>query len=372
MKINTSIAKFTKPLYLESGRLIEPWQIIYETYGELNEDKSNVILITHALSGSHHAAGMYEGDRKPGWWDKLIGDNKAIDTTKYFVIATNVIGSCFGSTGPMSEIYPGSNERYRLKFPVITIKDMVKAQKILLDSLGIKKLKAVIGGSMGGMQALRLAVDYPGFCEYIIPIATTYQTRAYVIAINKAMVEAIRADKDFKDGNYDPEFIKKNGLRGLAAARMIGYLNYLSPKTFDKKFGRSYVKTDGMFELFGRFQVESYLEYNGYNFPKWFDPLSYIYLLRAISLFDISRGFNSLEEAFSNIKDKLFLISFSGDTLFFPQEMREIKLYMDKVGGYAQYYEIDSDYGHDSFLVEVEKFDNLIADILKGELDARF
>ncbi|EDM24189.1 homoserine O-acetyltransferase MetX [Caminibacter mediatlanticus] len=368
MNIKTKIAKFTKPLYLESGRILEPWQIIYETYGELNEDKSNAILITHALSGSHHAAGWYKGDRKPGWWDGLIGDSKAIDTTKYFVICTNVIGSCFGSTSPMSPIYPGSNERYRLKFPVITIKDMVKAQKILLDSLGIKKLKAVVGGSMGGMQALRFGVDFPGFVENIIPIATTYQTRPYVIAINKSMIEAIRADCEFKNGNYE---IGKE-LKGLAVARMIGYLNYISPKTFDKKFGREYVKTDGMFELFGRFQVESYLEYNGAMFPKWFDALSYIYLLKAISLFDIGRGFNSLDEAFSNIKDKLFLISFSGDTLFFPEEMREIKKYMDKVGGRCQYYEIDSDYGHDSFLVEIDKFSDLISDILKGEMDARF
>ena len=368
MKLDTKIARFTKPLYLESGRILEPWQIIYETYGELNEDKSNVILVTHALSGSHHAAGIYPGDRKPGWWDSLIGDGKAIDTTKYFVIATNVIGSCFGSTGPMSPIYPGSEERYRLKFPVITIKDMIKAQKILLDYLGIKRLKAVIGGSMGGMQALRLAVDFPGFAEYIIPIATTYQTKPYVIAINKSMIEAIRADSEFKNGNYPVG----TELKGLAVARMIGYLNYISPSTFEKKFGREYVKTDGMFELFGRFQVESYLEYNGANFPKWFDALSYIYLLKAISLFDISRGFNSLDEAFSQIKDKLFLISFSGDTLFFPQEMRDIKKYMDKVGGKAQYYEIDSDYGHDSFLVEIDKFDFLISDILKGELDERF
>jgi homoserine O-acetyltransferase len=365
MKLETKIARFTKPLYLESGRILEPWQIIYETYGKLNEKKDNVILITHALSGSHHAAGIYEGDRKPGWWDGLIGDGKAIDTTKFFVIATNVIGSCFGSTGPISPIYPGSSERYRLKFPVITIKDMVKAQKILLDSLGIKHLKAVIGGSMGGMQALRFAVDYPGFIEKIFPIATTYQTRPYVIAINKSMIEAIRSDCEFKNGNYDPKEIKKKGLKGLAAARMIGYLNYISPKTFDKKFGRDYVKTDGMFELFGRFQVESYLEYNGNNFPKWFDPLSYIYLLKAISLFDISRGFANLKEAFSQIKDKLILISFSGDTLFFPEEMREIKKYMDEVNGKCDYYEINSDYGHDSFLVEINKFE----DIIKNELE---
>ncbi len=372
MKLETKIAKFTKPLYLESGRILEPWHIIYETYGELNEKKDNVILITHALSGSHHAAGLYAGDRKPGWWDSLIGDGKAVDTTKYFVIATNVIGSCFGSTSPMSEIQPGSREKYRLKFPVITIKDIIKAQKILLDFLGIKHLKAVMGGSMGGMQALKFAVDFPGFIEYIIPIATTFQTKPYVIAIDKAMTEAIRADKDFNNGNYDPKDIRKKGLKGLAAARMIGYLNYISPATFERKFSREYVKTDGMFELFGRFQVESYLEYNGANFPKWFDPLSYIYLLKAISLFDLSRGFNSFDDAFSRIKDKLYLIGFSGDTLFFPQEMRDIKKYMDKAGGKCQYYEIDSNYGHDSFLVETQKFDFLISDILKGGLDERF
>jgi homoserine O-acetyltransferase len=366
LKIETKTAHFQKPLYLESGRILEPWHIIYETYGELNEDKSNVVLVTHALSGSHHAAGKYPGDRKPGWWDGLIGDGKGIDTRKYFVICTNVIGSCFGSISPTSPIYPGSSEEYRLKFPVITIRDMVKAQKILLDSLGIRRVRAIIGGSMGGMQALRFAVDFPNFAEVVIPIATTYQTRPFVIAINKAMTEAIKGDPRFKGGYYDKEEIKRNGLPGLAVARMIGYLNYLSPKTFDRKFGRSYVKTDGMFQLWGRFQVESYLEYNGCNFPKWFDPLSYIYLLKAISLFDLGRGFSSLHEAFAQIKAPLHLISFTGDTLFYPEEMREIKRYMDEVGGECYLHEIESDYGHDSFLVEISKFDQLIAEILEN------
>jgi len=366
LKIETKKAKFRQPLYLESGRLLEPWEIVYETYGELNENKDNVILITHALSGSHHAAGKYsENDKKPGWWDDLIGDKKAIDTTKFFVISTNVIGSCFGSTSPLSPIAPGSNKRYGLKFPVITIKDMVKAQKILLDSLGITKLKAIIGGSMGGMQALRFAVEYPGFSENIIPLATTYQTRPHVIAVNKIMKDAILADPEFKNGEYDIDEIKKNGLRGLEIARMMGFLGYLNPKTFDKKFGREYVKTDGMFELFGKFQVESYLEYNGANFPKWFDPLSYIYILKAISLFDISRGYISLSEALSKIEDKLYLISFKGDTLFYPEEMRKIKEEMDKLNKFCEYFEIDSEYGHDSFLVEVDKFDFIIKDILK-------
>jgi homoserine O-acetyltransferase len=365
LKIETKKAKFRQPLYLESGRLLEPWEIVYETYGEMNEDKSNVILITHALSGSHHAAGKYsEDDKKPGWWDDLIGDGKAVDTTKFFVICTNVIGSCFGSTSPLHLISPGSTQRYGLKFPVVTIKDMIKAQKILLDSLGITKLRAIIGGSMGGMQALRFAVEYPGFAKDIIPLATTHQTRAGVIAVNTIMKDAILADPEFKNGNYDQVEITKNGLKGLEVARMMGFLGYLNPKTFDKKFGREYVKTDGMFELFGRFQVESYLEYNGANFPKWFDPLSYIYILKAISLFDLSRGYMNLGEALSNIKDNLHLISFKGDTLFFAEEMYEIKKEMDELGKFCNYFEIDSDYGHDSFLVEVDKFDDIIIDIL--------
>jgi homoserine O-acetyltransferase len=366
LKIETKKAKFRQPLYLESGRLLEPWEIIYETYGELNEDNSNVILITHALSGSHHAAGKYsENDKKAGWWDDLIGDGKAVDTTRFFVISTNVIGSCFGSTSPLHPMSLGSSQRYGLKFPVITIKDMVKAQKILLDSLGITKLRAIIGGSMGGMQALRFAVEYPGFAKDIIPLATTYQTRAGVIAVNTIMKDAILADPEFKNGNYDPIEITKNGLKGLEIARMIGFLGYLNPKTFDKKFGREYVKKDGMFELFGRFQVESYLEYNGANFPKWFDPLSYIYILKAISLFDISRGYTSLSEALSNINDNLHLISFKGDTLFYPEEMKTIKKEMDSLNKFCSYFEIDSDYGHDSFLVEVDKFEDIIVDILK-------
>ena len=366
MKIETKKAKFRQPLYLESGRIIEPWEIVYETYGELNEKKDNVILITHALSGSHHCAGKYsESDKKAGWWDDLIGDGKGVDTSKFFVISTNVIGSCFGSTSPLHPCSVGGTERYGLKFPVITIKDMIKAQKILLDSLGIHKLRAIIGGSMGGMQALRFAVEYPNFAEDIIPMATTWQTRPAVIAVNTIMKDAILADPNFKNGNYNPAEITKNGLRGLEIARKIGFLGYLSPKTFDKKFGREYVKTDGMFELFGRFQVESYLEYNGANFPKWFDPLSYIYILKAISLFDLSRGYLNLNDALSNVKDRLHLISFKGDMLFFPEEMKEIKREMDKLGKFCNYFEIDSDYGHDSFLVEVDKFENIVREILK-------
>jgi homoserine O-acetyltransferase len=365
LKLSTHTKEFKKPLYLQSGRILEPYEIIYETYGELNEEKSNVILICHALSGSHHAAGRYEGDRKSGWWDAFIGDNKAIDTTKYFVISTNVIGSCFGSTGPMSNIFP-TEQPYRLKFPVVTIKDMVRAQKILLSSLGIESVEAVVGGSMGGMQALRFALDYPNFAKKIIVLASTHSTRDWVIAFNKITSEAIRKDPDFKEGNYDPKDIAQNGLSGLAIGRMGGHISFLSHHSMERKFRKEYVSDDGLYELFGRFQVEKYLEYNGYNFTKWFDPLSYLYITKAINIFDLSHGYDSLQDALKRFKSQIYLFGFDNDLLFLPDEMREVKLAMDDIGNgeLAHYYHIDSDYGHDAFLVEVPKFENIVADIL--------
>ena len=366
MKITTKVAHFTSPLYLESGRILEPYDIIYETYGTLNESKDNVILICHALSGSHHAAGLYEGDRKPGWWDGLIGDGKAIDTNKYYVICSNVIGSCFGSTGPMSDMYP-SNEPYRLKFPVVTIKDMVKAQMHLLSSLGIHKVKSIIGGSMGGMQALQFAVDYPNFAKSIIALATTYATRPWAIAFNKVAMEAIRKDPRFNNGNYDKDEFKERGCDGLAIGRIAGHISYLSPDSMEDKFGRRYVATDGLFELFGRYEVERYMEYNTSNFSKMFDPLSYLYIIKAINTFNLSRGYESLHEAILRIKANVHLISFKGDLLFLPREMEHIAKMLKRNGQNYSYHQIDSDYGHDAFLVELDKFKDIITEILENE-----
>jgi len=363
MKITTKVAHFTSPLYLESGRILEPYDIIYETYGDLNEDKSNVVLVCHALSGSHHAAGLYDGDKKAGWWDGLIGDGKAIDTTKYFVICTNTIGSCFGSTGPMSEQYP-STEPYRMRFPVITIKDMVKAQKNLLSTLGIHRLHAIVGGSMGGMQALQFAVDYPHFAKNIISLASTYATRPWAIAFNKVAIEAIRRDPRFNNGNYDKDEFKEKGCDGLAIGRIAGHISYLSPDSMEKKFGKAYVSTDGLFELFGRYEVERYMEYNTTNFSKMFDPLSYLYIVKAINTFNLSRGYESLYEAINRIEAKINLISFKADMLFFPQEMEHLAKMLKRVNKDYSYFEIDSNYGHDAFLVELEKFDFLIKDML--------
>jgi len=364
MKIETKIAHFSSPLYLESGRILEPYEIAYETYGELNKDKSNVILVCHALSGSHHAAGTYEGDRKPGWWDGLIGDGKAIDTTRHFVICTNVVGSCFGSTGPMSENYP-SEEFYRLRFPVVTIKDMIRAQMQLLSSLGIYHLKAIVGGSMGGMQALQFAVDYPNLADHVISLAATYATRPWTIAFNKVAVEAIRRDPRFEHGNYAKDAFEEEGLDGLAIGRIAGHISYLSPFSMDEKFGRNYVNNDGLFELFGRYEVERYMEYNTNNFSRIFDPLSYLYIVKAINTFNLSRGYDSLHDAIMRIKATVHLFSFSSDYLFFPSEMEHIANMMQRNNQNYTYLEVDSKYGHDAFLVELDKFEENIREVLE-------
>jgi homoserine O-acetyltransferase len=359
---------FDEPLYLESGRILHPFEIAYETYGTLNKDKSNVIVIAHALTGSHHVAGFYDGDRKAGWWDDLVGDYKGIDTTKYFVICMNNIGSCFGSTSPLFP-HPIDGKPYRFRFPVLTITDIVKAQMRVLKSLDIHKVKAVVGGSLGGMQCLCYAIEYPEFAKHIIALATTAYTRPWAIAFNKVTSEAIKNDPEFKDGYYNPNDIKEHGLKGLAVGRMAGHISFLSPHSMDKKFGRRYVQQDGLYELFGRFEVERYLEYNGYNFPYKFDPLSYLYIVKTMNIFNASRGSDTLEQSLNKIKTNLHLISFSGDLLFKPYEMEEIYNIMIKLGkkDLVTYKEIQSDYGHDAFLVEVDKFDNYIKNILENK-----
>ena len=364
LNLKTYTEHFTNPLYLESGRILEPYDIVYETYGELNDDKSNVVVVCHALTGSHHAAGVYDGESKAGWWDGLIGSGKAIDTDRYFVICTNVIGSCFGSSGPMSNQHP-HHEPYRYKFPVVTIKDMIKAQRILFDRLNIHRVHAIIGGSMGGMQALQFSIHYPNFASKVIALAATYATQPWAIAFNKVAQEAILKDPDFKQGYYDPEIIKEQGLSGMAVGRMAGHISFLSPESMVEKFDREYKRTDGLYELFGKFQVESYLEYNGYNFTKWFDPLTYLYITKAINIYDLSRGFDSLKEALKKVSAELHLISFSNDLLFRNFEMKKISDTLDEIGYENHFYkDIPSDYGHDAFLVELGKFDNYIREIL--------
>ncbi|MBE0492414.1 MAG: homoserine O-acetyltransferase [Sulfurospirillum sp.] len=364
MELFTGIQKFNEPLYLESGRILEPYQLAYESYGKLNADKSNAIIVFHALTGSHHAAGRYENDTKSGWWDPLIGDEKVLDTTKYFVICINVLGSCFGSSSPMEN---GDKEPLRLKFPVITISDMVKAQMRLLKHLGIQKAYAIIGGSMGGMQALCMAIEYPNFSDRVICIASTYATQPWAIAFNRLAMEGIINDPRFKNGHYDTEDFAQEGLLGFAIGRMAGHISFLSPISMDKKFGRNYVETDGLYELFGRFQVERYMQYNGNSFAKRFDPLSYLYIIKAMNIFDATRNYDSLEDSLAHIQAKLTLISFKEDKLFRPYEMKEIKDTMSNIGksNLVSFVCIDSDYGHDAFLVEYDKFDFYIKKALE-------
>lgn len=369
MKIQTAIAHFDEPLYLESGRILETYDLKYEMYGELNESKSNVIVVFHALTGSCHAAGRYEGETKAGWWDPLIGDGKIIDTTKFCVICVNILGSCFGSTGPMS-INPKTKEPLRLKFPVLTISDMVRAQMNLFTRLGIKEAYAIIGGSLGGMQGLCMSIEYPEFTKRVILLATTYATGPWAIAWNKIAMEGIVKDERFKNGNYDPADFEEEGLLSFAIGRMAGHISFLSPYSMNKKFGRNYVETDGLYELFGRFQVERYMEYNGYSFAKRFDPLSYLYIIKAMNIFDATRNYDSLEDSLKHIKAKLTLIAFQGDCLFMPEEMAFMKTTLENMGRAERvdYVCIDSQYGHDAFLVEYDKFDFYIKKALESKV----
>ncbi|QCD44728.1 homoserine O-acetyltransferase MetX [Campylobacter mucosalis] len=367
LNLKTSRAKFDEPLYLESGRILSSYELVYETYGVLNDDKSNVIIICHALTGSHHAAGQYENDDKKGWWDALIGSGKAVDTDKFFVICVSILGSPHGSTSPLS-INPDTKREYRLKFPVLTISDVVKAQIRLFAKLGIYHAHAVIGGSLGGMQALCFAIEFPKFATHTIIMASTYQTKPWAIAFNKIATEAIINDPEFKNGEYDANFIRQNGLKGLAYGRMAGHISFLSPDSMDAKFGRNYVATDGLYELFGRFSVDTYMEYNGYNFPKRFDPLSYLYITKMMNIFDCTRHYDSLKDALTPIVSDITLIAFSGDILFPPSCMSEIGKNLKQIGkAKCEYILIDSDYGHDAFLVEVDKFEKYVKEILEGK-----
>ncbi|BCX79783.1 homoserine O-acetyltransferase [Campylobacter sp. 19-13652] len=343
--------------------MLREFSLKYESYGKLNEAKDNVIVITHALTGSHHAAGVYEGESRAGWWDELIGKNKAIDTDKFYVICVSILGAPFGSTCPLS-INPDTGKRYGLSFPVLAISDVVRAQRRLFDRLGIKRARAVIGGSLGGMQALCFAIEHSDFADKTIMLASTWQTPPWAIAFNKIATHAIYHDIEFKNGEYCEEDIALNGLAGLEYARMAGHISFLSPFSMDAKFGRSYTATDGLYELFGRFEVERYLEYNSANFARRYDPLCYLYVIKMMNIFDCTRHYESLKDALSPIKSDMHLFSFSGDLLFVPSLMAKLANTLKSMGKFCDYTEVQSEYGHDAFLVETHKFDKKIAEIL--------
>jgi len=362
--VETKYFTFAEPpheLLLECGKKLGPITLAYETYGELNAERSNAILVLHALSGDAHAAGRHRpDDRKPGWWDIMIGPGKAFDTTKYYVICSNVIGGCKGSTGP-SSIDPATGRPYGLSFPVITIKDMVRAQKELIDYLGIPQLLCVVGGSMGGMQVLQWAVSYPDRVRLAIPIATTARHTAQAIAFDAVGRLAIMSDPDWMGGDY---YGKANPSRGLSLARMIGHITYLSDESMHQKFGRELVH-EPSYDFVTDFQVESYLNHQGASFVERFDANSYLYITKAMDYFDLTQPSGSLRKELAGVKSKFLVISFSSDWLYPSYQSKEIVSALRRNNKDVSYAEIQTNYGHDAFLLESRTLTELIVNFLE-------
>lgn len=361
--VKTRTVDFDGDLRLESGRLLAaPITLAYETYGQLNAERSNAILVTHAWTGNAHAAGRHaDDDRKAGWWDDMIGPGKVLDTSRYYVICSNVIGSCGGSTGPTSK-NPRTGRPYNLSFPVIMVRDMVRAQKRLIDHLGLRTLVTVIGGSMGAMQALEWGVLYPEVVRSVIPIAGTGRTSPMAIALNALARQAIFNDPLWKKGNYRPEHPPADG---LALGRAIGHISFLSNASMHLKFGRRFSARDGMFDFFGQFEVERYLEYNGRAFIDRFDTNAFLYLAKALDLYDVAWNFESRQQALERIRCPSLWFAFSSDWLYPPHEAEEVIDILRGLGKPVEYHLIQSDYGHDSFLVEPEKFTHFITGFLQ-------
>lgn len=361
---------FQEGLELESGVRFGPITVAYEMYGELSPRRDNVILVCHALSGGAHAAGWLPGQKKPGWWDIMIGPGKAFDTNQYCVICSNVLGSCYGTTGP-SSIDPKTGKPYGLTFPVVTIRDMVNVQARLLDHLGISRVLCVTGGSMGGMQALQWAVAYPERVRSVIAIATTWRHSAQQIAFNEVARQAIMADPAWNRGDY---YGTEGPRMGLAVARMIGHITYLSDVSMERKFGRRLRNRERYGYDFTSidFEVESYLRYQGQSFVERFDANSLLYLTKALDYFDVTQGSGTLTEAFAGSKSLFLFITFSSDWLYPPQQLKEVAQAVRRAGGDATYCEINSDYGHDAFLLEHAAQAPLIASFLQRACEHQF
>ena len=352
-----------KPLKLDCGKTISNYPVAYETYGELNEKKDNAILAFHALSGDQFVTGTNPITNKSGWWSYLVGPNKAVDTNKFFVICANVIGGCMGSYGP-SSVDLKTNKRLGTNFPVITINDMVNAQYNLLDFFKIEKLFSVMGGSMGGMQVLQFVANYPEKTKTAIPIACTASHSAQNIALNELGRQAIMADSNWKKGDYLN--LENSPDKGLSVARMAAHITYLSQKGLQEKFGRKLQKRDNLkFSFDADFQIESYLRHQGSAFVDRFDANSYLYITRAMDYFDLTKQFKgNLSDAFKNTKAKFFIISFTSDWLYPTQENKDIVIALNSIGADVGFVEIESDKGHDSFLLDVPDFLNALKNFL--------
>ena len=355
------------PFTFKSGQTIQGFTLRYETYGALSATRDNAVLICHALSGDHHCAGWHsESDGKPGWWNNLIGPGKAVDTPRFFVICINVLGGCQGSTGP-SSTDPATGRPYRIRFPFVTIRDMVNAQKLLLDSLGITELHAVMGGSMGGMTAMMFAMEYPHFTRRQVIMASTANESAQAIAFNEVGRQAIMQDPAWNQGEYP----RDGGPRvGLGIARMMAHITYLSDAGMHRKFGRRKRGSAGgeAYTFDAQFEVESYLLHQGQSFINRFDANSYLYITKAIDQFDPARAAGSLELAFAPVQAESLVVGFASDWLFPPEQNRAIAHAQLRAGKRASYAELATDLGHDSFLLESDELYALVRGFLeRGE-----
>jgi homoserine O-acetyltransferase len=362
--VKTQSVHINQPLKLACGVVLPEHKLVYETYGELNAQRSNGILLCHALSGDHHAAGFHEGDSRPGWWEHYVGPGKAIDSDKFFIVSVNNIGSCFGSTGPMS-INPETGEPWGASFPSLRARDWVESQRLLMEYLNIDCWAAIIGGSLGGMQAMRWSLEHPDKVLNAVVIASSMKLTAQNIAFNEIARRAIKSDPDFCDGNYLQQ--GKAPLRGLALARMIGHVTYLSDELMGQKFGRELRIGD----LVDRnadpveFQVESYLNYQGDKFSDSFDANSYILITKMLDYFDLSREYdNDPIKAFSHSQCNYLVISFSSDWRFAPERSREITDALLAANRPVSYAEIESDKGHDAFLLPNVRYEDALGGYL--------
>lgn len=352
----------TESFTMESGEKLNEMLLCYETWGEMNTTADNTILIAHALTGSSHAASSPTLPTA-GWWQEMIGPGNAFDTEKYFVICSNVIGGCSGSTGP-SSLNPQTGFPYGLQFPTVTIRDMVRAQRLLCDHLGVKNLFSVSGGSMGGMQALEWAALYPDFVHSIIPIATPGRAYPQSIAYRRAQRKAIMMDPNWNEGRYYTTTIPS---QGIELARMVGFITYRSEKEFARRFSRD-IQEDELLTIDGRFEIEKYLEHHGKKLAEWFDANTYLYLSKAMDLHDLGYGFSSYEEGIQRIKSSVCMIGFDSDLLFPIYQQKEVAGILSKTNPNVHFHEIETIFGHDAFLLEHQQLTKIIRDFLTNHI----
>ena len=364
MKTVSEKISFEDSLTLQSGEILTGFELMTETYGELNSEKTNAVLVCHAFSGNHNAAGIKDGEKKPGWWDEIIGDGKTIDTTKFFVVSLNNIGGCHGSTGPTT-IANESGQPYGADFPEVSVSDWVETQKLLADHLGINCWEMVAGGSLGGMQALQWAISYPDRIKKAAIIAASSKISTQNIALNEVAREIIKKDENFYNGDYLAR--GESPKKGLKAARMLGHITYLSESNMSKRFGRKLQDPENKIDADINYEVENYLQYKGEQFAKTFDANSYILMTKAMDSFDPAKDFgNDLVSCLKNIQAKLLIASFDSDWLFPKEYGLDIQMSAIKAGVDSTYIELDGDYGHDSFLFYKDQYASALKNFLNS------